>query len=173
MKIEGKLVQMGIILPDFSKVGYYGATFGSMKAHHRVGNLLFLSGHIPWQDGVPVYPGILGKDVTIEQGYQAARLTAINCLAGIKHAIGDLDGIVGIVRSLNFVVCTPDFYDVNKVSSGATDLFVEVLGEERGLGGRATIGVTSLASRCCFENWLTVEVQEAFVPDEAGNLASH
>ena len=170
MKVEQKLAQMGITLPDFAKVGYYGATFGSMKSHHRVGTLLFLSGHIPWEDGKVESPGILGKDLTIEEGYQAARLTAINCLAGIKYAIGDLDRIVSLVRSLNFVVCTPDFFDVNKVSSGATDLFVEALGEEKGLGGRATIGVTSLASGCCFENWLTVEVQEAFVPDEAGDL---
>jgi hypothetical protein len=61
------------------------------------------------------------------------------------------------VRSLNFVVCTPDYYDVYKVSSGATDLFRDVFGEERGVGGRATIGVTSLAKNACFENWLTVE----------------
>ena len=134
MKVEQKLSQLSIDLPDFSKIGYYGSTFGSMKSHHRVGNLLFLSGHIPWQDGKPVHPGILGKGLTIEQGYEAARLTAINCLAGIKLAIGDLDGIASLVRSLNFVVCTPEFTDVNKVSSGATDLFVEVLGEEKGLG---------------------------------------
>ena len=75
---------------------------------------------------------------------------------------------MAIVRSLNFVVCTPDFTDVNRVSSGATDLFVEVLGEARGLGGRATIGVTSLSSGVCFENWLTVEVQDEYIPDEVG-----
>ena len=173
MKVEEKLARLGITLPDFSKVGYYGSAFGTMKAHHKVGRILFLSGHIHWQDGKVTYPGILGKDLSVEEGYQAARITGINCLAWIKHAIGNLDRIVGIVRSLNFVVCTPDFYDVNKVSSGATDLFVQVLGEERGLGGRATIGVTSLSSGCCFENWLTVEVGEAFIPDEAGDLASH
>ena len=173
MQVEEKLSQMGIELPDFSETGYYGSIFGAMKSHHRVGNLLFLSGHIPWRDGKPVHPGILGRDLTIEQGYEAARLTAINCLAGIKLAIGDLDRIGGLVRSLNFVVCTPEFTDVNKVSSGATDLFVEVLGEEKGLGGRATIGVTSLSSGCCFENWLTVEVQETAILDEPGDFHHH
>lgn len=168
MRVEAKLTEMGITLPDYSKEGYPGATFGTMKSHHRVGNVLYLSGHLPWKDGGPTAIGTLGKDVTIEEGYQAARLTAIHCLAGIKYAIGDLDKIVAIVRSLNFVVCTPEFTDVNRVSSGATDLFVEVLGEERGLGGRATIGVTSLSSGVCFENWLTVEVQEEFIPDEVG-----
>jgi enamine deaminase RidA (YjgF/YER057c/UK114 family) len=159
MDVETRIKELGVDLPDFSKTPYYGPSYGSMKPHHRVGSILFLSGHIPERpDGSLLHPGRLGADVTIEQGYEAARLTAINCLAGIKHAIGDLNAVVSIVRSLNFVVCTPDFYDVHKVSSGATDLFVEVFGEERGLGGRATIGVTTLARNNCFENWLTVEV---------------
>ena len=169
MSIEQKLAQMGITLPDYSKTGYPGTNYGSMKAYHRVGNVLFLSGHIPWKDGGPVFTGILGKDVTIEQGYEAARLTGINCLAGIIQAVGSLDSIVCIVRSLNFVVCTPEFTEVNKVSNGATDLFVEVLGREKGLGGRATIGVTSLSSGVCFENWLTVEVKGEYIPDEPGS----
>ena len=158
MRVEEKLEALAISLPDFSREGYYGTSYGSMKAHHKVGDILFLSGHVPEVGGKLVHPGVLGRNVTVEQGYEAARVTAINCLAGIKHAIGDLDNIVSIIRSLNFVVCTPDFLEVHNVSSGATDLFVEVLGEEKGLGGRATIGVTSLASGHCFENWLTVEV---------------
>jgi hypothetical protein len=67
--------------------------------------------------------------------------------------------VVAIVRALNFVVCTPTFYDVHKVSSGLTDLLAEVLGPERGIGGRATIGVMSLARNNCFETWLTAEVR--------------
>ena len=159
MKVEEKLEAMGIELPDFSRDGYYGASYGSMKAHHRTGDILFLSGHIPESGGKLIHPGVLGKNVTIEQGYEAARVTAINCLAGIKYATGDLDNVVSVIRSLNFVVCTPDFLEVNRMSSGATDLFVEVFGEEKGLGGRATIGVTSLSSGHCFEDWLTVEVR--------------
>jgi hypothetical protein len=96
----------------------------------------------------------------VEQGYEAARLAAVNCLAGIRFALGSLDGVVNLVRSLNFVACVPDFTDVHLVSSGATDLFRDVFGEEAGLGGRATIGVTSLARDHCFENWLTVEVRD-------------
>ena len=158
--IEQKLAGMGIELPDFSKVDYYGKKYGKMKNHHQVGNLLFLSGHVPDEkDGKILYPGIIGKDLTLEQGYEAAKLTAINCLAGIKHAIGDLDKLVCIVRALCFVVCTPDFTDIHKVSSGATDFWAEVLGEEKGIGGRATIGVTSLAKNNCFEIWLTAEVE--------------
>ena len=159
MIIEQKLESMGIILPDFARDGFYGHAYGSMKPHHQVGNVLFLGGHVPLIDGKPFNTGILGKDLTVEQGYEAARISAINCLAGIKLAIGDLDNMVSIVRSLNFVVSTPEFTEVNRVSSGATDLFVAVFGEEKGLGARATIGVTSLSIGVCFENWLTVEVK--------------
>ena len=160
MEVERKLAELGIELPDYSRTPYPGRKYGSMKPHHIVGNVLFLSGHTPTDaEGKVVYAGRLGQDLTVEQGYQAARYTAVNCLAGIKYALGDLDRVASIVRSLNFVVCTPDFYNVHLVSSGATDLFLELWGEERGLGGRATIGVVSLANNACFENWLTLELR--------------
>lgn len=161
MDIEQRVTELGLQLPDYAVTPYYGPSYGSMKAHHRTGNLLFLSGHIPAHpDGTLLHPGRLGAEVSVEQGYAAARLTALNCLAGIKYALGDLNKVAYIVRSLNFVVCTPDFYEVHRVSSGATDLFREVFGEERGIGGRATIGVMTLARNNCFENWLTVELHD-------------
>jgi enamine deaminase RidA (YjgF/YER057c/UK114 family) len=159
MDSERKLREMGIELPDFGPATYYGASYGKMKPFHRTGDLLFLSGHIPERDGQVIYPGRLGETVTLEQGYEAARITGINCLAALKQALGDLDRVVAIVRTLNFVVCAPTFYDVHRVSSGLTDLFAEVLGPERGIGGRATIGVMTLARNNCFETWLTAEVQ--------------
>jgi enamine deaminase RidA (YjgF/YER057c/UK114 family) len=158
MRIERKLARMGITLPRFGKGSYYGAAYGTMKPFHRTGRLVLLSGHIPEVDGTVVHPGRLGQTVTIEQGYAAARLTGINCLAGLKQAVGNLDR-VAIVRTLNFVVCTPEFHDVHKVSSGLTDLLAEVFGPARGIGGRATIGVMSLARNNCFETWLTAEVR--------------
>lgn len=158
-RFEDRAKELELEIPDFSVTPYYGLDYGTMKAHHQVGNLLFLSGHIPeYSDGSLLHPGRLGVEVTVEQGYEAARLTALNCLAGIRFAVGSLDRVRSLVRSLNFVVCTPGFTDVNLVSSGATDLFRDVFGEEAGLGGRATIGVTSLARNNCFENWLIVEV---------------
>jgi enamine deaminase RidA (YjgF/YER057c/UK114 family) len=159
METERKLREMAIELPDFGPATYYGGTYGKMKPFHRTGDLLFLSGHIPERDGQVISPGRLGETVTLEQGYEAARITGVNCLAALKQALGDLDRVVAIVRTLNFVVCTPTFYDVHKVSSGLTDLLAEVLGPERGIGGRATIGVMSLARNNCFETWLTAEVR--------------
>src|SRR5258707_8124331 len=127
-----------------------------MKPYHIAGNLLFLSGHVPQRGATIVHPGRLGADLTLAEGYQAARLTGLNVLAGIKQAVGDLDRAKSLVRSLNFVVCTPDFTQVHKGSSGLSHVLAEVLGPERGIGGRATIGVMALAGGNCFESWVTV-----------------
>ena len=78
----------------------------------------------------------------------------------LRVTIENRDRVACIVRSLCFVVCTPDFTEVHKVASGLSDLFVEVLGPDRGLGGRATIGVMALASANCFESWVTVELTD-------------
>ena len=84
----------------------------------------------------------------------------MNLLGGIKQAVGSLDRVKSIIRTLNFVVCTPEYEDVHKVSSGLSDLLVQVFGPERGLGGRATIGVMALAGGVCFETWASVELTD-------------
>ena len=158
MTIERRLRELGIELPDFGNETYYGATtYGSMKPFHIIGNVLHLSGHVPERDGKVVYPGRLGETVTLEQGIEAARITGINAMSGMKQALGDLDRVVGIVKSLNFVACAPDFQLVHKVSSGMTDLLADVFGRDIGIGCRATIGIQALALNNCFETWMEVE----------------
>ena len=120
--------------------------------------MLYLSGHTPGRDGKVLHPGRVGDEITAEQGYQAARLTGINMIAGMKHALGELDRVRGLIRCLCFVACSPDFYDVHLVSSGCSDLLAEVFGDPAGIGGRATIGVQSLCDRMCFETWAEVEI---------------
>ena len=159
MNIEKKLEEMGIDLPDFGSTTFPGTSYGKIKPYHLVGNVLQLAGHIPVLDGEIVHPGRLGATLTTEQGYEAARITGINVLAGFKQALGDLDRVTGLIKSLNFVVCEPDYYDVHDVASGLTDLLAEVYGEEAGIGCRATIGVQSLARNNCFETWLSAEVR--------------
>jgi enamine deaminase RidA (YjgF/YER057c/UK114 family) len=160
MDYDARVKELGIELPDFNEIPYFGLSYGSMRSHRIVGNMLYLSGHVPeLPDRTLLHPGRLGDTVTLEQGYEAARLTGINALAGIKYAVGSLNNVVNIVKSLMFVVCTPDFYDVHKVSSGCSDVWRDVFGEEHGLGGRATIGVQSLARNNSFETWLDVEVK--------------
>ena len=90
-----------------------------MKPYHIAGNLLFLSGHVPQRGGTIIYPGRLGAGLTLEKGREAARLTGLNVIAGIKQAVGDLDRVKSIVRSLNFVVCTPDFTEVHHVRAAS------------------------------------------------------
>lgn len=158
MTIDKRLEQMGITLPSYENGTYYGATkYGSMKPFHIIGTVLHLSGHVPERDGKVVHPGRLGETVTLEQGIEAARITGINAMAGMKQALGDLGRVVGIIKSLNFVACAPDFHDVHKVSSGMTDLLAEVFGRDIGIGCRATIGIQALALNNCFETWMEVE----------------
>ena len=159
MEIEQRLAGLGLDVPDFTREGYYGASYGSMKPLHIVDRLLFLSGHVPQRGSQVILPGRLGANLTIEQGREAARVTGLNVIAGIRQAVGDLDRVKSIVRTLNFVVCTPEFTEVHQISSGLTDLLAEVFGRERGIGARATIGVMALAGGNCFETWVTVELR--------------
>ena len=160
MTPEKMALTMGLDIPDFDLVGYYGTKRGTMKPFHRMGNLLFLSGHVAQIGSQITHKGRLGADLTTEQGYAAARQTGINVLAGIRQSVGSLDRVKSMVRTLNFVVCTAGYEDVHLVSSGLSDLLVEVFGPERGLGGRATIGVMALAGGVCFETWATVEIDD-------------
>lgn len=132
---------------------------GRWKPYHIVGSVLHLSGHVPSIDGEPVFPGRLGEAVSIEQGQEAAEVTAMNAIAGMSQALGDLDRVVSIIKTLNFVACSPDFTDVHLVSTAMADRFVEVFGEEKGIGCRATIGVQNLAYNFCFETRIEVEIR--------------
>ncbi len=159
MGFDQRIEELGLVVPDFAAVPYTGLKYGAVKPHHQVGNVLFLGGHMPERpDGTVVHPGALGRDLTTEEGYEAARVAGLNALGGIRYALGTLDRVVAVVRSLNFVVCTPDFHDIHLVADGVTDLLRDVFGDEAGIGGRATVGVTSLARNHCFETWLTLEV---------------
>ena len=156
-----RLAALGLTLPGAGGGdAYYGKRYGKMRPHYISDKLLFLSGQTAGVDaqGQALYPGRLGRNVTVEEGYAAARLTGLNCLACIQDAVGDLDRVKGLVRSLNFIACDPAFTEPHLVASGLTDLFEQVFGPEIGVGGRASIGVMSLADDYCFETWVTVEI---------------
>lgn len=167
---EERLATLDLALPDFGRQGYYGTGFGPMKPHHIIGPVLHLSGHVPIRNGDILYPGRLGEAVSIAEGYEAAQLTGLNAIAGMKHALGDLRRVRGIIKCLCFVACAPDFSDVHKVSSGLSDRLTEVFGEEIGLACRATIGVQSLAGNLCFETWMEVEI-DTHDPSSGGSSA--
>ncbi|HXR44820.1 MAG TPA: RidA family protein, partial [Pseudolysinimonas sp.] len=110
----------------------------------RSGDLLFVSGHGPEDnDGVLLYRGQLGAEVTVEQGYAAARATGIQLLRTIRDHVGDLDAVGSIVKALGFVNSAPGFFDQPAVMHGFSDLMLEVLGD-RGVHARSAIGTSAL-----------------------------
>jgi len=156
MGAEARLAELGIALPEASGSGRAGMNFVTWR---RVGNLVYLSGHGPTRDGKLAYVGKVGGDVTEEEGYQAARITAINLLATLRLAIGNLDRVRQLVKVLGMVNCTPDFGRQPYVINGASDLFVDVFGEA-GRHARSAVGMQSLPNNMSVEIELIVEVEE-------------
>ena len=150
MQVEKKLQEMGLSLPETKRplANYIPAV--------RTGNLLFLSGHIN-SNFKPV--GQLGKEVSIEQGYEAARGTMLNCLATIKNMVGDLDKVKRIVKLLCMVNSAPGFSEQPKVANGASDLLVEIYGE-RGRHARSAVGMAGLPLSVCIEIEMIIEVED-------------
>jgi len=149
MKIEEKIKEMGLKLPEIPKpvANYVPAV--------RTGNLLFLSGHGP-EKSVPT--GKVGQELTLEQGYEAAKNTALCLISTIKNSIGDLDEVKRIVKLVGFVNCSEDFKDQPKVVNGASDLFVAVFGE-RGKHARAAIGMYQLPGGIPVEIEVIIEIE--------------
>jgi enamine deaminase RidA (YjgF/YER057c/UK114 family) len=149
--IDKKLEELEIVLPTPA------APVANYVGFVRTGRLLFVSGQICLAEGALVAAGKLGATVSIEQGQAAARACAINLLAQVKAALGDLDKVVRVVRLGGFVNATPDFLDAPKVMNGASDLMVAVFGD-KGRHARTTIGVAVLPSDAAIEVEGTFEV---------------
>jgi len=130
-----------------------------MRLARRSGNLLYLSGNGPLREGQPAYTGKLGREVSLEQGYAAAQLTALNLLAVIKAELGDLEQ-VRFVKTLGFINSAPGFNQQPAVLNGFADLIVELYGEERGLHARSAVGMAELPWDIPVEIESIVEVVE-------------
>ena len=151
MTLEKKLQDLGITLPEAPKpvANYVPAV--------RVGSILFVSGHGPYNDGKTKTSGKLGRELTVEEGYKVARNVALNCLASVKGAIGDLEKVRRVVKLLGMVNCTEDFKDTPKVINGASDLLVDVFGEA-GKHARSAVGMQSLPNGIPVEIEMILEV---------------
>jgi enamine deaminase RidA (YjgF/YER057c/UK114 family) len=135
MSVEQKLQDLGITLPAL------GPPLGNYVHAKRVGNLLYLSGKGPPDDGAR---GKLGAGVSLDEGYRHARGVGLVLIAAMREALGgDLDRVEDIVKVLGMVNAAPDFEDHPKVVNGCSDLFVEVFGE-RGRHARSAVGMSSL-----------------------------
>jgi enamine deaminase RidA (YjgF/YER057c/UK114 family) len=153
MKIERELEKLGLKLPDAPTpaANYVPAV--------RVGSLLFLSGHVPRLGNEFKFKGKVGRDLTLEQGYEAARLVTLNCLATIKNAVGDLDRVERIVKVLGFVNASEGFMETPKVLNGASDLLVQLYGEN-GRHARSAIGTSNLPFDIAVEIEMVVQLKD-------------
>ena len=135
--IDKKLEELGISLPTPA------APIANYVGFVRSGRLLFVSGQLCLADGTLVAKGKLGPQVTIEQGQAAARACAVNLLAQVNAALGDLDKVVRVVRLGGFINSAAGFTDGPRVMNGASDLVVEAFGD-KGRHARSTVGVSAL-----------------------------
>ena len=151
MGAEQKLNELGLTLPQppTPVANYVRAV--------KTGNLLFVSGHGPYNDGKTKISGKVGRELTIEEGYQAARNVALNCLASIKDTIGDLDKVKRIVKLLGMVNCTDDFKDQPKVINGCSDLLVAIFGDV-GKHARSAVGMQALPNQIPVEIEMILEI---------------
>lgn len=151
-QVEEKLKTMGIELPSASPpiANYVNAV--------RTGNLVYLAGKGPLKKDGTYITGKVGKDLTIEQGYEAAKLVAINQLAALKAEIGNLDKVVRIVKVLGMVNCEGNFTDQPKVINGFSDFMVQVFGD-KGKHARSAVGMIALPQNIAVEVELIVEVK--------------
>lgn len=149
MNTEAKLRALNLVLPPAP------APVGRYQRCIRAGSLWFFSGQLPFVDKRIMHPGHVGAEVSVEQGYAAARACALNCLAQIREAISSLDRLKVIVRVEGHVNSAPGFTDHAKVLDGATDLFLEVLGERAG-HARTAFGHNELPLNAPLELVLTV-----------------
>ena len=154
MSAEARLKDKGITLPTPTTplANYVGAV--------QTGNLLFLSGHGPLRpQGKFTYAGKVGRELTVEQGYQVAREVCLNLLATTRAALGSLDRVKRIVKVLGMVNSADGFGDQPKVINGFSDLMVEVFGETIGKHARSAVGMAGLPLGIPVEIEMILEVE--------------
>jgi enamine deaminase RidA (YjgF/YER057c/UK114 family) len=149
---EQRVRDLKLELPRFD------APPGNNLPYVQSGNLVFLAGLGPRNPDGSYISGKLGKDITVEQAYQHARLAGLRALSTLKQGLGSLDKVSRVVKLLGMVNATPDFSDLGRVINGCSDLFVEVFGPQRGRHARTVMGVASLPFNITVEIDVVVEV---------------
>ncbi len=135
MKPEDQIKSLGLILPPPPPAG------GIYKPVVVTGKLLFISGQGPVQADGSLIKGVVGDNLTTEEGKNAARQSGLTMLATLQREIGDLNKIKRLIKTLGMVNCTPDFTDQPAVINGYSELMMEVFGEYNGIGARSAVGM--------------------------------
>lgn len=136
--VEKNIEKLGLKMPTPS------VPKGSFIQYNKIGNLVFVSGHLPQPADGPLIVGKVGKDTTVEQGYEAAKMCALNICSTLKHNLGDLDKVKKVVKVLGFVNCIDTFTQQPSVVNGTSEFFVKVFGNEIGAHTRSAVGTNSL-----------------------------
>lgn len=160
MKIEAKLAELGLVLPE-AMVAPAGVRLPFALVRVR-GNRAYVSGHGPQQlDGTFAGPfGKVGADVTVEQAYESAKLTALSILGSLKRELDDLDRVTAWLRVFGMVNCAPGFNRQPSVINGFSDLIIELYGPEAGAHARSAIGMVSLPFDIPVEVEAEVEIDQ-------------
>ena len=152
MIIEKRIKELKMTLVDLVKPqGVYVPAL-------RTGNLVMTSGQLPFQDQRLLFPGRVGKEVTLENAQRAAKACVLNCLSAIKSVCRDLDQIKKVLRVNGYVCSALGFNDQPRVLNGASELLVDIFGEEIGQHTRCALGVFELPMNACIEIDMTVEL---------------
>jgi enamine deaminase RidA (YjgF/YER057c/UK114 family) len=150
MGAESRLAELKITLPPAPKpVGLY-------KPVVIAGNWAYLSGHGPLKEDKTLITGRIGADLDLQSGQAAARQTGLAILATLRGALGSLDRVKRLVKTLGLVNCTPEFYQQPQVINGFSELMADVFGQEAGIGARSAVGATALPGN------MAVEVEAIF-----------
>jgi enamine deaminase RidA (YjgF/YER057c/UK114 family) len=150
--IEQRIKELGIVWPKVPEPqAAYIPTI-------QTGQLIYTAGMSSIQNGVRTYVGRLGEDLTVEEGYQSARLCAINCLAAIRKHTGSLDQVKRVVKLTGFIRSSTSFTEQHKVLNGASDVIEAIFGDS-GKHVRSAIGVNELPFGICVEVEMIVELQ--------------
>ena len=149
--IESRLAEMGVVLPAAA------APAANYLPYAQAGNLLFTAGQLPLKDGKLTASGLLGRDLDTAAGRDAARQCAINILAQVKAATGDLGQLKRIVKISVFVASTPDFTEQHLVTNGASELIGQVFGDN-GAHARSAFGVAQIPMGACVEIEMIAEI---------------
>lgn len=145
---EQRLRELGFSLPEPVAPSYQYAAVVCRGEH------VFVSGQLPWQNGAMGVTGLLGADLTTEQGVVAAQLCALQALAQLKHALGRIDGVIEVGTVIVYVASAPDYHEQPRVADGASHLLTAALGEA-GRHSRTAVGVASLPRNAAVEVALT------------------
>jgi enamine deaminase RidA (YjgF/YER057c/UK114 family) len=154
-EIDDRLQVLGLQLPrPFAPPAGVEFKFDLVRVHQGLG---YVSGHLPMDGDRALVTGKVGADVTVEEGYEAARLTGLSILASLRHELGDLERVRGWVKALGLVNCAPGFSQTPAVINGFSDLVLEIWGEA-GHHSRSAIGAAELPFDAPVEVEAVVEI---------------